>query len=48
LIRLVRQSTTVPNTSNTSALTAEISDILTPFFSLFHLSFRGAQSANPE
>src|ERR1700739_1008584 len=29
-IRLVRQSTTVPNTSKTSALTAEISDIFAP------------------
>src|SRR5260370_38764897 len=29
-IRLVRQSTTVPNTSNTSAFTAEISDMSTP------------------
>src|SRR5260370_36818020 len=27
-IRLVRQSTTVPNTSNTSAFTAEISDMV--------------------
>src|SRR3981189_2433557 len=31
-IRVERQSTTVPNTSNTSALTAEISDMFTPFF----------------
>jgi hypothetical protein len=31
LIRLVRQSTTVPKTSNTNAFTAEISDMLTPF-----------------
>src|SRR6266436_2253489 len=46
LIRLVRQSTTVPNTSNTSAFTAEMSDMLAPCF-LF-LSFRGARSANPE
>src|SRR5258708_5236751 len=30
-IRLVRQSTTVPNTSNTSAFTAEISDMFAPF-----------------
>src|ERR1700704_4120986 len=29
-IRLERQSTTVPNTSNTSAFTAEISDMRTP------------------
>jgi hypothetical protein len=28
----VRQSTTVPNTSNTSAFTAEISDMITPGF----------------
>src|ERR1700745_2974840 len=34
LIRLVRQSTTVPNTSNTSAFTADMSDMLTPFFVL--------------
>src|SRR6266550_5074324 len=40
LIRLVRQSTTVPNTSNTNAFTAAISDMLTPFFS-FGSSFRG-------
>src|SRR5215469_8964569 len=32
LIRLVRQSTTVPNTSNTSAFTIERSDMRTPFF----------------
>ena len=31
-IRLLRQSTTVPNTSNTRALTAEISDMLAPGF----------------
>src|SRR5229473_3294682 len=31
-IRQVRQSTTVPNTSNTSAFTAEISDMFTPCF----------------
>src|SRR6266508_480002 len=31
-IRLVRQSTTVPNTSNTNAFTAEISDMLAPCF----------------
>src|SRR6202051_1051788 len=30
-IRLERQSTTVPNTSNTSAFTAEISDMFDPF-----------------
>src|SRR6202011_2421833 len=29
-IRLLRQSTTVPNTSNTSAFTAEISDMSAP------------------
>src|SRR6516165_11667131 len=32
LIRLVRQSTTVPNTSNSSAFTAETSDMIAPFF----------------
>src|SRR6516164_9973277 len=32
LIRLVRQSTTVPNTSNTSAFTAETSDMIAPCF----------------
>src|SRR6516164_6858636 len=32
LIRLVRQSTTVPNTSNNSAFTAETSDMIAPFF----------------
>src|SRR6266404_4846659 len=31
-IRLERQSTTVPNTSNTSAFTAEISDMFAPCF----------------
>jgi hypothetical protein len=30
LIRLVRQSTTVPNTSNTSAFTPEMPDISAP------------------
>src|SRR5437899_4547398 len=45
-IRLVRQSTTVPNTSNTSAFTAEVSDMsASPFF---NPSFRGARSATPE
>src|ERR1700748_16556 len=34
-IRLVRQSTTVPKTSNTSAFTAEISDMTTPLLLLF-------------
>src|SRR5258708_6551858 len=34
-IRLVRQSTTVPNTSNTIALTAERSDMLAPCFFYF-------------
>src|SRR3984893_9386610 len=42
-IRLVRQSTTVPNTSNTSAFTADKSDMLAPCF--FLLSFRGARSS---
>src|SRR6476646_11279519 len=37
-IRLVRQSTTVPNTSNTSAFTAEVSDMLDPV--CFVCSFR--------
>src|SRR5947207_12165711 len=52
-IRLVRQSTTVPNTSNTSAFTAEISDMLTPFV-LFVSSFRhsgratGPRKARPD
>src|SRR3984957_6957235 len=42
LIRLVRQSTPVPNTSNTRAFTAEISDMITSGFFLFsYLSFRG-------
>src|ERR1700716_624809 len=36
-IRLVRQSTTVPNTSNTSAFTAETSDMSTPCFSILSL-----------
>src|SRR6476469_3334039 len=41
LIRLVRQSTTVPNTSNTSAFTAETSDMVgSPIVFLF-LSLRG-------
>src|SRR3979411_625089 len=45
-IRLERQSTTVPNTSNTSAFTAEISDISTP---CFYSSFRDAPlGADPE
>src|SRR4051812_28435228 len=34
LIRLVRQSTQVPNTSNTSAFTPEISDMSAPIFLL--------------
>src|SRR4051812_19961142 len=38
-IRLLRQSTTVPNTSNTSAFTAEISDMVaSPFFVIAQLS----------
>src|SRR5260370_4734275 len=44
-IRLERQSTTVPNTSNTSAFTAEISDMSAPCFVFIYLSltssFRG-------
>jgi hypothetical protein len=37
LIRLVRQSTTVPNTSNTSAFTADTSDMRgPPVFSFRH------------
>src|SRR5262245_49102352 len=53
LIRLVRQSTTVPNTSNTRAFTAEMSDIgYSPFSSFGHFSsccHSGARaSANPE
>jgi hypothetical protein len=36
LIRLVRQSTTVPNTSNTSAFTADTSDMrASPLFFFF-------------
>src|SRR5580704_754863 len=36
-IRLVRQSTTVPNTSNTKAFTAEISDMsCSPVFLVIH------------
>src|SRR5260221_14213027 len=38
-IRLERQSTTVPNTSNTSALTAEISDMFTPVFVFLRFRF---------
>src|SRR6478752_26097 len=48
-IRLVRQSTTVPNTSNTSAFTAEISDMFSPFFVvvLFLMSsFRDTRSVS--
>ena len=46
LMRLVRQSTTVPNTSNTSAFTADTSDMrASPLFLFFcRSSFRdGAQ-----
>src|ERR1700675_1439577 len=54
-IRLVRQSTTVPNTSNTSAFTAEISDMVASLFLLLFAlpsssSFRDArlaQARNP-
>src|SRR4249920_3858156 len=41
LMRLVRQSTTVPNTSNTSAFTAETSDMVGSPIVFFVLSFRG-------
>jgi hypothetical protein len=34
LIRLVRQSTTVPNTSNTNALTPEMSDMVVSPYSV--------------
>src|SRR3954454_1900203 len=50
-IRLVRQSTTVPNTSNTSAFTAETSDMVAPFVVFWSLSssFRDAPpGAGPE
>src|SRR5205085_4775918 len=51
-IRLVRQSTTVPNTSNTRAFTAEISDMLSSslllLFALIPISFRRlARTRNP-
>src|SRR6266545_209018 len=43
LMRLVRQSTTVPNTSNTSAFTADTSDMRASplFLSFLTPSFRG-------
>src|SRR5690349_6649242 len=41
LMRLVRQSTTVPKTSNTRALTADKSDMRASRLLLFWLSFRG-------
>src|ERR1700676_1228526 len=40
--RLLRQSTTVPNTSNTSAFTAEISDMSAPCSPIRHSGFDAA------
>jgi hypothetical protein len=48
LMRLVRQSTTVPNTSNTSAFTADTSDMRASPFSFRHSGARGARARNLE
>src|ERR1700682_4033054 len=49
LIRLVRQSTQVPNTSNTSAFTPEISDMVTPVFVLVGFVIPGwSEGPDPE
>src|SRR4029077_20955624 len=46
-IRLVRQSTTVPNTSNTSALTAEISGMVAPLAFFVLLVIPGRAKREP-
>src|ERR1700710_1178875 len=47
-IRLVRQSTTVPNTSDTRAFTADTSDMALSHFYFRHSGMRlGAQARNP-